>query len=45
VFSVVFSFAGLSKTGKSKFSVGIFTWSVAEFLAFGFVYLYVLFSD
>jgi hypothetical protein len=45
VLAVVFAFVGLFKTGKSKFNVGICTWSVAEFLAFGFVYLYALFSD
>jgi len=42
--ALAFAIGSLFKNGKSTFRVGICTWSAAELLAFGFVYLYAAFS-
>ena len=42
--AVVLAIISLIKYGKSKPGVKACAWSVAEFLAFGFVYLYAILS-
>ena len=42
--AIGFAVTSLIRNGKSRLSVRACTWSVTEFLAFGFVYLYGIFS-
>jgi hypothetical protein len=42
--AILFGVVGLVRDGKIKSRVRVCAWSVTEFLAFGLVYLYGLFS-
>ena len=41
--AIVLAIVGLVRNGKSKLGIGVCTWCIAEFLAFGLVYLYAAF--
>ena len=44
LFAIAFAVSDLIKKGKSKAAVLACMWSIAEFCAFGFIYLYASFS-
>lgn len=44
LFAILFAVTSLIRNGKTKSDIQACTWSAVEFLAFGFVFLYGIFS-
>jgi len=45
VLAIMFAIMSVVKNGASKANMRVCVWSIAELLAFGFVYVYSIFSD